>query len=468
MIYFRTCAYNAEKTIRRTIESVMNQTVVDWKYYILENGSNDSTREIIEEYASKDSRIVPFYNEVNRRYEENPDFWNISHNINDDDYFVILDADDFYANTFLEDILEFMKENNLDVAACGSTFIDEDGNEIGTMIQKQDFLLRTPEEYNENFSYAHWNMRQVWGKVYAGYVAKNRFELECPDWWPHAYGGDTINVMHCLKQSRGFGILAKGLHYYQVSNKSVSYKWVEGREDSDIILDSFAKEFLIEKVGRISDYNRRFLSVVYINALKDTIKVLLSAELLKETVVEIISTIFNNNATKEIFEYDYGTGYGATAKNELAICRKILLDWTISNYKHFDEDGKKNSYLFIKSYGEVVGEIIPEIMMDKLLVEKPEIITSLLNGQIGSLVKLLQEFVDAQKFNETFEINEIILCQNLAAFLGLEELYVLYSKYYIEELIRLNDINGAKSELEEWMQVLPDDKELQVMYENLE
>ena len=58
MIYFRTCAYNAEKTIRRTVESVLSQTIPDFKYYILDNGSTDSTRAIIDEYAKQDQRIV--------------------------------------------------------------------------------------------------------------------------------------------------------------------------------------------------------------------------------------------------------------------------------------------------------------------------------------------------------------------------------------------------------------------------
>ena len=111
MIYFRTCAYNAEKTIRRTIESVLSQTIGEFKYYILENGSTDGTREIIREYAEKDSRIVAFYNKVNRKVEENPDFWNISYNIDDEDYLAILDADDYYESTFVEEMLHFMEEN---------------------------------------------------------------------------------------------------------------------------------------------------------------------------------------------------------------------------------------------------------------------------------------------------------------------------------------------------------------------
>ena len=47
MIYIRTCAYNAEKTLQRAVDSVLNQTYQDFEYHILDNGSQDSTGELL-------------------------------------------------------------------------------------------------------------------------------------------------------------------------------------------------------------------------------------------------------------------------------------------------------------------------------------------------------------------------------------------------------------------------------------
>ena len=58
MIYIRTHAYNAEKTIRRAIKSVLKQTFQDFIFYVCDNGSTDRTGKIIDFYAQKDSRIV--------------------------------------------------------------------------------------------------------------------------------------------------------------------------------------------------------------------------------------------------------------------------------------------------------------------------------------------------------------------------------------------------------------------------
>jgi glycosyltransferase involved in cell wall biosynthesis len=49
--------YNGEKFIKTCIESILNQTFLDFELLISDNASTDSTSEICNEYASKDKRI---------------------------------------------------------------------------------------------------------------------------------------------------------------------------------------------------------------------------------------------------------------------------------------------------------------------------------------------------------------------------------------------------------------------------
>lgn len=60
-----TPAYNAEKFIAQTIESILGQTFTDFEFIILNDKSTDNTLKIIQEYAQKDSRIVVIDNEKN-------------------------------------------------------------------------------------------------------------------------------------------------------------------------------------------------------------------------------------------------------------------------------------------------------------------------------------------------------------------------------------------------------------------
>lgn len=465
MIYFRTCAYNAEKTIRRTIDSVLSQTIGDFTYYILENGSTDGTREIIQEYAEKDSRIVAFYNEVNRRLEENPDFWNLSHVLNADDYLAILDADDYYEPTFAEEVLQFMDENDLDVAACGTVFEDENGNYISSVVKGRNIVLRTPQDYDINFSCAHWNMRQVWGKIYSGTVAKYRYEMELPEWFPKAYGGDTINVMETLKPSKGFGVLAKALHHYQSSKKSVSYRWLEGREESDEILDTCTRDFLIAKAGRISEKNRNFLDLVYLNAVRDTCMVLMKAELSQSKRLELVAKVFGSDNFKEAIRME---GEAKEDVKEILLnIREAFLKWIITNYKLFTEEDRENVYIFLISYGDVVEQLIPSMVAESILTHEPEIVSAFLNGKIGTLIQSIQKYVDQKREDGSLKIEDVVFAQNMMAYFGMEEMYIIYTKQYIDKLIEEKCLDEARQELAEWMQMLPNDEDFTFLLEKV-
>lgn len=59
-------AYNVEKYIAEAIESILNQTFVDFELIIINDGSTDDTAKIIKDYAKRDKRIV-FINRADNR-----------------------------------------------------------------------------------------------------------------------------------------------------------------------------------------------------------------------------------------------------------------------------------------------------------------------------------------------------------------------------------------------------------------
>lgn len=315
-VYIRTYAYNAEKTLRRAVDSIRNQTHQDWVYFLCNNGSTDKTSQIVDEFAEKDKRIKAFHNKINRNYNETPEVLNIAYNIDPDDFFCILDADDEYSPTFIEEMLLFIEKNDLDIAACGSNFFDvSNKNKLFGKRALQEDLIISNSGFDHYFRYYHQFMRTRWAKLFRGKVLKNIIEDPKRDPnYPGLYGGDTYNVFLSLQDSERVGISAKILHNYYVNNsKSISYKWNMSRVESDKILYNQAYQFLVKKCGMVSTYNDEFLMIVYMNALVDTFKILMNSNLNASQIVDAICRMFLCNQSRNLASRNH---FGALIGNE--------------------------------------------------------------------------------------------------------------------------------------------------------
>ena len=117
-------SYNHEKFIRRSIESVLNQTYKDFKLIIIDDCSSDSSWNIIQQF--KDERIVAVRNPKNMRTEG---FYNALHKYVDGTYLAVHHSDDEWMPDKLEKQVAFM-DNHTEVAACFTQVqvIDESEN----------------------------------------------------------------------------------------------------------------------------------------------------------------------------------------------------------------------------------------------------------------------------------------------------------------------------------------------------
>jgi glycosyltransferase involved in cell wall biosynthesis len=97
-------AYNIEKYISQTIESILGQTYKNIEVIIVNDGSTDGTLSIVEEYAKKDPRIV-VVTQTNKGVSgaRNTGFKKAK-----GDYFCIVDADDILLPTKIESQYAFL------------------------------------------------------------------------------------------------------------------------------------------------------------------------------------------------------------------------------------------------------------------------------------------------------------------------------------------------------------------------
>jgi len=122
-----TAAYNAEKYIAETIESVQKQTFSNWEYIIADNGSTDRTAEIIEQFLSDDRIRLVIEKEKGRGFARNAAFAHTRA-----EYIANIDADDLWSSDKLEKQVALLNCNpQVGLVYTGLRIIDEMGSTVG-------------------------------------------------------------------------------------------------------------------------------------------------------------------------------------------------------------------------------------------------------------------------------------------------------------------------------------------------
>lgn len=107
-----TGTYNPGHLIHKFIESVLKQTLTDLELIIIDDYSTDGTREVLQEYTKKDSRIKLIFNEQNLGISAT---YNKGLDIATGEYVSLVDSDDFLDLDFYEKMYNFSINNNLDL-----------------------------------------------------------------------------------------------------------------------------------------------------------------------------------------------------------------------------------------------------------------------------------------------------------------------------------------------------------------
>ncbi len=114
-------AYNEERFIATCLDSLLQQTYSDWEAVIVNDGSTDSTAEIVEGYAARDSRFrlisIPNSGQSTAR---NAAFEHVS-----GEWIAFLDADDAFTPGALEGLLRAVENSGAPVAYGNFSYVDD-------------------------------------------------------------------------------------------------------------------------------------------------------------------------------------------------------------------------------------------------------------------------------------------------------------------------------------------------------
>jgi glycosyltransferase involved in cell wall biosynthesis len=120
--------YNGERYLEAAVESLLNQTFDDFRLVISDNASDDSTPDILAQFAKQDSRVEVLTSPVNRG--SNWNFNAVAQGVTSP-YFKWSAHDDIHDPQYLEQCLNVLTSEPDVVAAHSRTrFIDGEGEEI--------------------------------------------------------------------------------------------------------------------------------------------------------------------------------------------------------------------------------------------------------------------------------------------------------------------------------------------------
>src|SRR4030067_2626042 len=125
MITVFTSSFNYGKFLRKSIDSVLNQTYKDFEYHLIDYGSTDDTWKIIQEYAY-DPRVqaIQIGEQPNKVFAMNH-----SIRISKGNYWVWCPADDYLHITMLERAVQYILRYPDAVLYSDCYVVDDNGKQ---------------------------------------------------------------------------------------------------------------------------------------------------------------------------------------------------------------------------------------------------------------------------------------------------------------------------------------------------
>ena len=143
-----TPAYNRAYTLHKCYESLKKQINKDFEWLIIDDGSTDNTRELVQSWIEEN--LIP----IKYHYQKNQGMHgahNSAYELIDTKLNVCIDSDDYMPDDAVEKILKFWEENQSEeIAGIAALDAYESGEVIGTTFPKD---LKTSTSFDMYYKY---------------------------------------------------------------------------------------------------------------------------------------------------------------------------------------------------------------------------------------------------------------------------------------------------------------------------
>ena len=207
MISFIIPSYNSASTIKRAIESILNQNAnIRYEIIVVDDGSSDNTEEVLKCYDN-DER-VKYYKKENSGVADTRNYGVIKAV---GDYIIFVDSDDYLSENLLKDIEPYLMQN-IELIKWNPIFVDENKNEI--LKPSSVAFEKVTGEQGFNILFGRDNLIDcLWN-----YAIKKELMMEFPS---GTYHEDFATMPLIILNAKSFVSIDKREYYYVQSNNSI-------------------------------------------------------------------------------------------------------------------------------------------------------------------------------------------------------------------------------------------------------
>ena len=299
--------YNAEKYLKKCIDSVLNQTFTNFELLLINDGSHDNSGAICDKYAEKDSRVMVFHQE-NKGVSSAR---NLGLDNAKGEWICFVDSDDWVEENYLNDLIISI-EPNIDFVIGGftqrinTTTKDQSLTDVNLIVnsQNKELILNKFALFNYSYPFAKLYRSEIINRNLIRFLTKAiMFE-------------DTIFLMEYLKHSNFIKLINSKDYQYILNEGSLSFKlhsfeaeYIVAEKLLDIATNDFdlnAKDLKSKysKLGkRIStSTNRAILSML--RNPESKIEVLKKIKLIDKKCIKLYSYFYTpNNFFRKIIKF---------------------------------------------------------------------------------------------------------------------------------------------------------------------
>ena len=213
--------YGVEKFVGKAIESIQAQTLPDFEFLIVDDGTRDRSGIICDEYAAKDPRLTVIHKENGGA----PSARNAAMDIAKGKYYYFMDSDDWAEPTMLEDMVNLAEKTDAQLVVTGY-YIDTyySDTEYYSQTQavpdavytdRQSFRENAHRLFDENLLYTPWN------KLYSGaYLEENHNRFSDTFWDDFPFNLSVVRDIERVAVSSG-----KYYHFMRARAESETAKY---------------------------------------------------------------------------------------------------------------------------------------------------------------------------------------------------------------------------------------------------